>query len=185
MKKLLLLGLALFGTVALTGCDMINSLISGEKEYKYDDYKALLADRKLPSFTVSKCASIIDTDGEKESRNYEYDKDAEGWRYSYHDKDIDIDMNGICSLDIVADVKACELSTAFLEGNPKVDSIYKFYATDKAYRITGEYKTSSVQVKIEYKYREDGLITSKYEKNTNLDAVKTTETTETFSYSTK
>lgn len=178
MKKLLLIGLAALGVVALSGCDMIQNLISGEKEYNYADFKALLADRKL-SFDATKCTSEIDVDGEKETREYTYDADDDTWRYSY--KEAGIDWNGTRALDLVGQIQSLEFSVALL--NKKVDDLCKFYATSDSYRYTATYESKSTKAEAEYKFGKDGLMTYSYEKNTDLDAIKSTITKETFSYS--
>ena len=182
MKKVLLLGFAAMATFALTGCDAIKSFISGEKSYTYNDYKALLADRKL-AFTNTKATSTTDKDGKKTERNYTYDKDDKEWKYTYKTTVLgeEIDMDGSTQLDIVSEIKTFDLTCALL--NKKADDIFKFYAKNDSYRITGEYKTDDVQISLEYKYRADGLVTNKFEKSTNLNSVTTTETTITFTYS--
>ena len=53
----------------------------------------------------------------------------------------------------------------------------------KAYRFTGLYETSNEKVNIEYKFGEDGLRKSTYIKNTDLNAVKSKETKESYVYS--
>ena len=182
MKKALLLGFALLGTIALTGCEMINSLISGEKEYNYNDYKALLADRKL-SFDKTKCTASIDTDGTKTTKEYTYDSKDKQWVAEYEENGFS--MTDYEVLDLITEVKGFELSTALL--NKKVDDIFKFYATSNSYRITFSYEYTGDAVPFrtegEYKYGEDGLQTYSREKLTNLDAVTSTETTINYSYS--
>ena len=44
MKKVLMVALMAFGTMALTGCEMIQSLLKGEKQYNNADFKVLIAD---------------------------------------------------------------------------------------------------------------------------------------------
>ena len=180
MKKVLLLGLTMFGVVALTGCEQINALLSGEKQYNYADFKALLADRKL-SFDVTKATASIDEDGVKSTIDYTYNPDTEAWDYTYFDEDFQVQMNGTAYLDIVSDIKTCELAAGLV--NSKVDNMFKFYAAKKAYRFTGLYETSNEKVNIEYKFGEDGLRKSTYIKNTDLNAVKSKETKESYVYS--
>ena len=123
MKKILLFGLTALSTFALMGCDMIAGLF--EKSYNYNDFKALLADRKL-SWKVTKGSAEIDKD---------------------------------------------------------VNDLFKFYAKGDAYRITAEYKTDDEQIKLEYKYGADGLVTYRYNKTTDLKSVKTTEKKINYTYS--
>lgn len=70
MKKILVFGLTALSTFALMDCDMITGLF--EKSYNYNDFKALLADRKL-SFKATKATAEIDKDGEKSTINYTCD----------------------------------------------------------------------------------------------------------------
>ena len=64
-----------------------------------------------------------------------------------------------------------------------VDELFKFYAKGDAYRITAEYKTDKEQIKLEYKYGADGLVTYRYNKNTDLSSVTTTEKKINYTYS--
>ena len=170
MKKLLLVVLAAFGTFALTGCEFIDGLLKGEKQYNYDDFRALLADKNF-SYDYTKCHAVQDVDGTKSIIDYVL---VEGvWKKE--------EGSGTTTLDIIPDVKSCELAAAFLE--KKVDSVFKFYASNKDFRITAEYKNSNEQTEIEYKYNKDGLATYRYSKNTNLSSVTSTVKTVEYSYS--
>ena len=182
MKKILVLGLAAMSTFALTGCDAIKDFLNMEKEYTCTDFKALLADRKL-SFTDNKAVATIDKDGETSTTTYTYNADEKTWEYPYTMTILGetIDMTGSTDLDVISHIKSCELAAALIE--KKVDDIFKFYANKDSYRITGEYKTDSQQNKIEYKYRSDGLITSRYEKTTDLNQISSKETKITYAYS--
>ena len=182
MKKLLLVGLAIFGTFALAGCEQIESMFDSEKEYSYDDYRALLADRKL-SFEVTKCNSTIDKDGDKTTREYTYSKDADAWEYASDTTvlGVTITTTDTRTLDITSLVKTCDVTAALV--GKKVEELFKFYAASDSYRITGSYKSSSTQAEVEYKFRKDGLMSSSYEKSTDLDSIKSSVKKETFSYS--
>ena len=169
MKKVLMVALVAFGTMALTGCEMIEGLLKGEKQYNYDDYRALLADKNF-SYDYTKCHAVQDVDGTKTMIDYVL---VEGvWKQE--------EGYGTTTLDIIPDVKSCELAAAFL--NKNVDTVFKFYASNKDYRITASYKDSSEQVEIEYKYNADGLATYRYSKNTNLSSVTSTVKTVEYSY---
>ena len=70
MKKILLVGLAALGMMSLTGCEMIQGLINGEKKYNEADFKVLIADKHF-AFSVTKCHGVRDVNGEKTEReNY-------------------------------------------------------------------------------------------------------------------
>lgn len=174
MKKILLFGLTALSTFALMGCDMITGLF--EKSYNYNDFKALLADRKL-SFKATKATAEIDKDGDKSTINYTY-KDGE-WKYKSTVLSAEVELTE--TLDVVTDAKTCELAAALVDKN--VDELFKFYAKGDAYRITAEYKTDEEQIKLEYKYGADGLVTYRYNKNTDLKSVKTTEKKINYTYS--
>ena len=194
MKKIILVGLAVLGSIALTGCSFLESLMSGadnvgdpEKQYNYAEFKALLADRNL-SFTMTKCNSVIDVDGEKTNREYTYQKadsehEDDGWHYSYTTKVLgeDVEMNGVRNLDIVNYIKTADVNAALLD--KKTDDLFKFYAKSDSYRITATYEDSKQKAEAEYKYGKDGLMTYSYEKNIDLEKVTSKVTTETFSYS--
>ncbi len=174
MKKILVFGLAALSTFALMGCDMITGLF--EKSYNYNDFKALLADRKL-SFKATKATAEIDKDGDKSTINYTY-KDGE-WKYTSTILSAEVELTE--TLDVVSDAKACELAAALVDKD--VNDLFKFYAKGDAYRITAEYKTDDEQIKLEYKYGADGLVTYRYNKNTDLKSVKTTEKKINYTYS--
>lgn len=174
MKKILVFGLTALSTFALMGCDMITGLF--EKSYNYNDFKALLADRKL-SFKATKATAEIDKDGDKSTINYTY-KDGE-WKYTSTILSAEVELTE--TLDVVSDAKACELAAALVDKN--VDELFKFYAKGDTYRITAEYKTDDEQIKLEYKYGADGLVTYRYNKNTDLKSVKTTEKKINYTYS--
>lgn len=174
MKKILVFGLTALSTFALMGCDMIAGLF--EKSYNYNDFKALLADRKL-SFKATKATAEIDKDGDKSTINYTY-KDGE-WKYKSTILSAEVELTE--TLDVVSDAKTCELAAALVDKN--VDELFKFYAKGDAYRITAEYKTDEEQIKLEYKYGADGLVTYRYNKNTDLKSVKTTEKKINYTYS--
>jgi hypothetical protein len=174
MKKILVFGLTALSTFALMGCDMITGLF--EKSYNYNDFKALLADRKL-SFKATKATAEIDKDGDKSTINYTY-KDGE-WKYKSTVLSAEVELTE--TLDVVSDAKTCELAAALVDKN--VDELFKFYAKGDAYRITAEYKTDEEQIKLEYKYGADGLVTYRYNKNTDLKSVKTTEKKINYTYS--
>ena len=170
MKKLLLVALAAFGTFALTGCEFIDGLLKGEKQYNYDDFRALLADKNF-SYDYTKCHAVQDVDGTKSIIDYVL---VEGvWKKE--------EGSGTTTLDIIPDVKSCELAAGILDKS--VDSVFKFYASNKDFRITASYKSSSEQVELEYKYNEVGLATYRYSKNTDLNSVKAVKKTIEYSYS--
>ena len=182
MRKIALLSLGAASIIALSGCSFIENLLDREKEYSYNDYKALIADRK-PTFTATKCNASIDTDGTKTTREYNYDSDSGAWVAHYEEDGYNMTDNEV--LDLVSEVKGFELSAAFL--NKKVADIFKFYATSKAYRVTFSYENTSDTVPFraegEYKYGSDGLQTYSREKLINLDAVTSTETIVEYTYS--
>ena len=140
-----------------------------------------LADRK-PSANKTKCSAELDTDGDKSTREYTYDSENKTWSGTYQENGYEVTEYVV--LDLVTEVKGFELAATLL--NKKVDNIFKFYATSKAYRITYSYEKKDDAVPFrtegEYKYGEDGLQTYSREKIINLDAITSTETTINYSY---
>ena len=170
MKKVLMVALVAFGTMALSGCEMIEGLLKGEKQYNYDDFRALLADKNF-SYDVTKCHAVTKKGDNTSTKDYVL---IEGvWKEE--------DGTGSETLDIIPDVKSCQLAAAMLDKN--VDSLFKFYASNKDFRITASYKNSSEQTEIEYKYDKNGLATYRYSKNTDLSSVSSTVKTVEYSYS--
>ena len=67
--------------------------------------------------------------------------------------------------------------------NKKPDQIFTFYATSKAYRNAGELENEGEKINVEIKYREDGLVTNRYAKTTNLKTIVTIVKTVEYTYS--
>ena len=179
MKKVLALGLAMFGALTLSGCDAIKDALNLERSYNYNDYRAMLADRDL-SFTVTKCESEIDTDGEKETRSYTWDASEQEWQYKSSILGIEY-TNSDSSLMLVPQVKSCQLASAMLEKD--VDELFKFYAKKDSYRITASYKTDDEQIEMEAKFNGSGLATYARTKTTDLNSIKSVVKVQTYSYS--
>ena len=180
MKKAFLLGLVMLSTVALSGCEMIEGLLKGgedlineKKDYTYDDFAVLLADKGF-TWSYTKCSAIVEKDGEKSSIDYTYNKEDKLWHYTSGDND------KTSSLDIISFVKSCKLNAALL--NKSVDSVYKFSASKNGYLITANFKNSEYQVDGEYNYNTEGLVTSENEKQTNLSTVAAITRKVTYSY---
>ena len=171
MKKAFLLGITLLATFSLTGCEMIENLLQGgqdlineKKDYKYDDFAVLVADKNF-SFSYTKCTANRNVDGEESTIIYTYNSEDKLWHYeteSGADKSED--------LGIVEFLQSVKMSASLL--NKSVDSIYKFSASKNGYEITATYKNESNQIDGEYTFNTDGLITLSNEKNTDLNTVK-------------
>lgn len=179
MKKLLVLGLSMLGVITLTGCDAIKDALNLERDYNYNDYRAMLADRDL-TFTVTKCESEIDTDGEKTTKSYTWNASEEQWEYTSSILGIEY-TNSDDSLLLIPQVKACQLAAAMLEKD--VDELFKFYAKKDAYRITASYKTDDEQVEMEAKFNGNGLATYARTKTTDLNSIKSVVKVQTYTYS--
>ena len=181
MKKAFLLGVTLLATFSLTGCEMIENLLSGgqdllneKKQYNYDDFAVLIADKNF-EFSYTKCSAEIDNEGKKTNIEYTYNSEDKLWHYETEagsDKSED--------LGIVKFVKNCNSSAALL--SKSVDSIYKFYASKNGYEITALYKTKELQVDGEYTFNTAGLITLNSEKKTDLQTVEAVTRKATYKY---
>lgn len=181
MKKAFLLGVTLLATFSLTGCEMIENLLKGgqdlineKKDYKYDDFAVLIADKNF-TFNYTKCTADIESDDKKSTIEYTYDKEDKLWHYDDGAGNIKTS-----DLGIVTFVKNCNASAALL--NKSVDSIYKFSASKNGYEITALYKTKEMQVDGEYTFNTEGLITLNSEKMTNLQTVEATTKKATYNY---
>lgn len=187
MKKVLLLGLCTFATFALTGCEMIEGLLKGgedllneKKDYKYDDFAVLIADKDF-SFSYTTCTAAIEEGDDKSSIEFKYDKEDKEWHYSsmiVNDKEIT--KEGTKKLDLVSYVKNFKTIAELL--GKKVDNVYKFSASKNGYFVTASYKDDEKQVDGEYNFNTEGLVTSENEKMTNLDTVKAVTRKVTYSY---
>ena len=181
MKKSFLLGVTLLATFSLTGCEMIENLLKGgqdiineKKDYKYDDFAVLVADKNF-TFSYTKCTAEKDLAGEKTTIEYTYNAEDKMWHYeteSGTDKKVDLGI-----VNFLQDVK---LSAALL--NKSVDSIYKFSASKNGYEITANYKNDSNQIDGQYTFNVEGLITLNSEKNTDLNTVKAVTKKITYKY---
>ena len=182
MKKLLLVGLIAFGAMSLTGCEMIQGLLNGEKKYNEADFKVLIADKDF-SFSYKTCKGVRDVDGTVTERNYTYDSSDGAWHYTYTENinGTDIEMNGSLCLDVVNDVKDCS-AAAKLVGQ-SVDSIFTFYTTKDGYKIKADYQTKEQKTELEFVYNKEGLSTYRYTKTTNLEKVHASTKKENFTYS--
>lgn len=182
MKKILLVGLAALGMMSLTGCEMIQGLINGEKKYNEADFKVLIADKHF-AFSVTKCHGVRDVNGEKTERDYTYDSSDGAWHYTYMENigGTEFEAEGSLYLDVINDVKDCDSISKLVKQS--VDSIFKFYTTKDGFKITANYQTDDQKTELKFLYNSDGLATSRYSKTTFLDSVKSTEKTETFTYS--
>lgn len=180
MKKAFLLGIVMMSTFALAGCDMVEGLLKGgedilneKKDYKYDDFAVLIADKNF-TWSYRICTAAIEYNGEKSSVEYTYNSDDQAWHYTDNDKD------KTAKLDLVSFVKSCKANATVL--GKSVDSVYKFSASKSGYLVTANYKNSEFQVDGEYNYSADGLVTSENEKQTNLQTVEAITRKVTYSY---
>ena len=190
MKKVFLLGMVMLGTVALTGCEMIEGLLKGgedlineKKDYKYDDFVVEIADDDF-SFTYTKCKAVIEENGEKSEVEYTYNKEDNVWYYEYEKESSSGETTYVTNydrLDVVNFTKSCKLAAGLLDKD--VDNVFKFSKSKTGYVITGNYKDNKQQVEAEYIFGTEGLMTSRNEKNTDLNSVKAETKKVTYSYS--
>ena len=182
MKKVLLMGLIALGAMSLTGCEMIQGLLNGEKQYNEADFKVLLADKDF-SFPYIKCKGVRDVDGKVTEREYTYNAGDGAWHYTYMESigGTEFEAEGSLYLDIVNDVKDCSSAAKLVGGS--VDQIFKFYTTKDGYKITADYQTTDKKTELEFIYNKEGLSTYRYTKTTNLETVHASTKKENFTYS--
>ena len=182
MKKVLMVALMAFGTLALTGCEMIQSLLKGEKQYNNADFKVLIADADL-SFSYKTCKGIRTVNDKESERNYTYNSSDKAWHYTYIENiaGTEFEREASVYLDIKSDLLECDAAAKLVKKN--VDSIFKFYTTKDGYKMTADYQTEDQKTELEYVYNKNGLVTYRYSKTTFLDTVNATVKKETFTYS--
>ncbi len=182
MKKVLMVALMAFGTMALTGCEMIQSLLKGEKQYNNADFKVLIADADL-SFSYKTCKGVRTVNDKESERNYTYNSSDKAWHYTYMESigGTEFEAEGSVYLDIKNDLIECDLAAKLVKKS--VDSIFKFYTTKEGYKMTADYQSEEQKTELEYIYNKNGLVTYRYSKNTNLSTVNATVKKETFTYS--
>ena len=180
MKKAFLLGVTLLATFSLTGCEMIENLLKGgqdlideKKDYKYDDFAVLIADKNF-TFSYTKCTAQVEHNDDKNTIEYTYNAEDKLWHYTFSNEDRTQDLG------IVTFLKGCKTTAALL--NKSVDSIYKFSSSKNGYLILGNYKNSDAQIDCEYTFNVEGLITLRNEKMTDLNSVKATTDKTTYKY---
>ena len=181
MKKAFLLGTTLLAVFSLTGCDLLNNLLQGgqdlideKKDYKYDDFAVLVADKNF-SFSYTKCTAEKEYADEKSTIEYTYNAEDKLWHYeteSGSDKSED--------LGIVEFLQGVKMSAKLL--NKSVDSIYKFSSSKNGYEITATYKDDDQQIDGQYTFNVEGLITLNSEKKTDLNTVKAVTKKITYKY---
>lgn len=181
MKKVLTIAVMALGTLALTGCDIIQSLLNGEKQYNEADFKVLIADQNF-SFSYTTCKGVRNVNDKESERTYTYNSSDKAWHYTYIENiaGTDIEMDGSITLDIKTDLLECDAASKILKKS--VDSIFKFYTTKEGYKMTGDYQTEDQKTELEYLYNKEGLATYRYSKTTFLDTVNATVKKETFTY---
>lgn len=182
MKKVLMVAMMTFGTLALTGCEMIQSLLKGEKQYNSADFKVLIADADL-SFSYKTCKGIRTVNDKESERTYTYNSSDNAWHYTYMESigGTEFEAEASIYLDIKNDLKESDLVAKLVKRN--VDSVYKFYTTKEGYRMTADYQDEEQKTELEFVYNKNGLATYKYSKTTNLSTVNATVKKETFTYS--
>ena len=182
MKKVLMVAMMTFGTLALTGCEMIQSLLKGEKQYNNADFKVLIADADL-SFSYKTCKGVRTVNDKESERNYTYNSSDKAWHYTYIENiaGTEFEREASVYLDIKSDLLECDAAAKLVKKN--VDSIFKFYTTKDGYKMTADYQTEDQKTELEYVYNKNGLVTYRYSKTTFLDTVNATVKKETFTYS--
>lgn len=188
MKKVFVLALTALSTFALTGCEMIEGLLQNgqdllndKKDYSYDDYVVLLADKNF-SWDYTSCTATFEIDGKKSITEYTYNKEDKLWHYTTTKTVLgeEVEEDSTTDLGIVHYVKSCKTTAALL--NKSVDSLYKFSASKVGYTITCTYKDDSQQVEGEYTFTENGLFSVSNEKKTDLKSVEATTRKVSYSY---
>ena len=190
MKKAFALGLSVMAVFALTGCDMINSILQGGKEaivdekkqYYYEDFVVEIAAKDF-QFDFTKCKAEIDNDGEKSEINYTYDAENNKWTYETvkEENGEEVTKTKSTNLDVINYTKDSKTSAALMDKKP--DAIFKYYTVKNGYIITGSYKDDLQKLDLEYNFNEYGLLTSAKEDKTDLNKIENHVKQITYTYS--
>ena len=161
MKKLLVLALASFGVLSLSGCDLLNKAkesITGEKEMKYQEFVDYWRDNgEKYSYT-----SALESDrsvSPKVQKSYSKDAEKHSWINVSH-----IDVDGT---DLVINLEKYFDAYYYVEKTLKpsfagkdMDETFRFaeVTKDNTYKIS--YKSSSSDEALEVVFDKDGLMST-------------------------
>ena len=144
MKKLLVLALASFGVLSLSGCDLINKAkesITGEKEMKYQEFVDYWRDKgEQYSYT-----SALETDksvSPKVQKSYSKDTEKHSWINVSH-----IDVDGT---DIVINLEKYFDAYYYVEKTLKTQKIIQIIG--RCYRVSFHYYSNCARRNFKYAY---------------------------------
>ena len=164
MKKLLT-SFVLFGALAMTSCSVINNIIDPEKEYTLDNFKTLLAERKLstavPYSKVKLEISGVTASNEEKSETREYTYDGTKWVGESETDYVElVVMNYLGLVEAVQEMSKDYAKDA------------KFYARKDSYRMTYVSESSTAKIEFEWKYNEKGFMNEANLKGVDKEAIK-------------
>lgn len=175
MKKIALLTGAMAGLFVLSGCQLFERIFDPEKEYSYNDYKALLAERDFKKPGYTKCVSYGESKSESEEKSetveFTWDSTLNKWT---NEKGTMFELTFMSNGTVREDVLNLTDETA---------KDCTFYAKKKSYRITNKSESDEGNVEWEWQYDEYGYIIQTYLKLVNLTELTTTEITVKATYS--
>lgn len=161
MKKLLVLALASFGVLSLSGCDLINKAkesITGEKEMKYQEFVDYWRDNgEKYSYT-----SALESDrsvSPKVQKSYSKDAEKHSWINVSH-----IDVDGT---DLVIDLEKYFDAYYYVEKTLKtsfagkdLDETFRFAENTKDNTYKVSYKSNNSDEALEVVFDKDGLMST-------------------------
>lgn len=161
MKKLLVLALASFGVLSLSGCDLINKAkesITGEKEMKYQEFVDYWRDNgEKYSYT-----SALESDrsvSPKVQKSYSKDAEKHSWINVSH-----IDVDGT---DLVINLEKYFDAYYYVEKTLKtsfagkdLDETFRFAENTKDNTYKVSYKSNNSDEALEVVFDKDGLMST-------------------------
>ena len=177
MKKLLLTSLVVFGAFAMSGCSMVENIMDPEKEYTLDNFKTLLADRKLsedvPYVKLEAKNVTVSASNEKNetTKTYTYNTTKKEWEGPSETDSIELTV--LSDLSMVTTVKGID---------SKTKSKYKFYARNNKYRIAYNYSDSDMTLTCDYQYNDKGFMFQADLKLVNKQTIESATQTTTITY---
>ena len=169
MKKTLPILLMGLGLVCLTSCNFVKDIVNPEKQYNFENFKTLVADRS-PSFDATKATGSATSNGQTSTVEYTYNATTHDWEYS----------TGAITLGDKLFIKDYLTSLNTIQN---VDKTYKFYARDDSYRIFASSTYDGGKMELTMIFAGNGLMTERYGSDINTTTLDKNEYRETLTYS--
>ena len=177
MKKIVLFATALMSVTMLSGCKFIKDAIDPEKQYSFNEYKSLLAERdfKAHSYTKATLTAEATIDGSKEESEepmvFTWNEELGKWQDPTDEGKV-FEFQVMSSGEIRKDVA----SITDTKG-------YTFFARKDSYRIVNAGSDTDEEYEWQWSFDKDGLLTETHIKLKDLVKMTKKEGSVKVSYS--